>query len=108
MMKGVAEALSPLDGVFPASRNALRAVVKPKKQTGSPATQPPETEASDPNLIEPTIYRFILRHSLPQQIILILFTLVSFPFLYFSLDLPKTIINRAIGGKQFPQTFVRF
>ena len=36
---------------------------------------------------------------------LLVLTLVSFPFLYFSLDLPKTIINRAIGGKQFPQEY---
>ena len=28
--------------------------------------------------------------------------------LYFSLDLPKTIINRAIGGKQFPQHLFGF
>jgi hypothetical protein len=56
MMKGVAEALTPLDGVFPGSRNALRAVVEPKKQIGSPAAQPPEADASDPNLLEPTIY----------------------------------------------------
>jgi ABC-type multidrug transport system fused ATPase/permease subunit len=103
MMKGVATVLTPLDSVPPASRNAPRAVAQPKRQAGSPAAQPPEAEASDPNVLEPTIYRFILRHSSSQQLILILFTLISFPFLYFSLDLPKTIINRAIGGKQFPQ-----
>ena len=39
---------------------------------------------------------------------LILFTLISFPFLYFSLELPKTIINKAIGGKQFPQHLFGF
>jgi putative ABC transport system ATP-binding protein len=53
--------------------------------------------------LEPTVYRFILRHSLKQQILLLILTLVSFPFLYYSLDLPKTIVNRAIGGKRFPQ-----
>ena len=41
---------------------------------------------------------------MPQQLVLLALTLVSFPFLYLSLDLPKTIVNRAIGGKQFPQT----
>src|SRR5580700_959747 len=106
MMKGVAAALSPLEGAFPLSRNAYRAVLKPQKPAGSPAAQPPEAEASEPNALAPTIYRFILSHSLPQQLVLILFTLISFPFLYFSLDLPKTIINRAIGGKQFPQHLV--
>src|SRR5260370_5415611 len=105
MMKGVATVFTALDCVPPASRNAPRAVAQQKRQAGSPAAQPPEAEASDPNVLEPTIYRFILRHSSPQQLLLILFTLISFPFLYFSLDLPKTIINRAIGGKQFPQHF---
>ncbi len=32
-------------------------------------------------------------------------TLLSFPLLYFSLDLPKTIINEAIGGKDFPKVY---
>src|ERR1700756_1192249 len=105
MMKGVATALGPLQGVLPPSRIVPRAVQKPQKQAGS---QPPEAEASEANALEPTIYRFILRHSLPQQLTLILFTLISFPFLYFSLDLPKIIINKAIGGKQFPQHLFGF
>lgn len=53
--------------------------------------------------MESGIFKFILRHSKPQQIILLTVTVVSFPFLYMSLDLPKTIINEAIGGKHFPQ-----
>src|SRR5271156_6926303 len=105
MMKGVASALSPLEGVLPPSRTAPRAVQQSQKQAGS---QPPEAEASEPNALEPTIYRFILRHSVSQQLLLIGFTLISFPFLYVSLDLPKTIINRAIGGKQFPQYLFGF
>ncbi|HXP04021.1 MAG TPA: ABC transporter transmembrane domain-containing protein [Stellaceae bacterium] len=56
--------------------------------------------------LEPTVYRFILRHSFKQQIMLLALTLVSFPFLYYSLDLPKTIVNQAIGGKHFPATFL--
>jgi putative ABC transport system ATP-binding protein len=56
--------------------------------------------------LEPTVYRFILRHSLKQQVMLLMLTLVSFPFLYYSLDLPKTIVNQAIGGKHFPATFL--
>ena len=54
--------------------------------------------------LEPTIYRFILRHSLREQIYLAGMTLASFPILYLSLDLPKLIINDAIGGKHFPHT----
>ncbi|UUX48006.1 ABC transporter transmembrane domain-containing protein [Nisaea acidiphila] len=52
--------------------------------------------------MEPTIFRFIFRHSKKEQIFLLVLTGLSFPFLYYSLDLPKTIINEAIGGKQFP------
>src|SRR5438270_5583391 len=108
MMKGVAAALHPLEGALSPSRNAPRAVPQPQKQAGSPAAQPPEAKAGEPSTLEPTIYRFILRHSLSQQLALISFTLISFPFLYFSLDLPKTIINKAIGGKQFPQHLFGF
>lgn len=53
--------------------------------------------------MESSLLRFILRHSLRQQIGVVILTLVSFPFLYYSLDLPKTIINQAIGGKNLPK-----
>jgi putative ABC transport system ATP-binding protein len=71
--------------------------------TPAPAAKPPQPEGTD---LEPGLYRFILRHSLRQQIVLLLVTLASFPFLYYSLKLPKTIINRAIEGKHFPQDFL--
>ena len=54
--------------------------------------------------MEPTLYRFIFRYSLKQQISLLILTLVSFPFLYYSLELPKLIINEAISGTDFPRT----
>lgn len=54
--------------------------------------------------MEPTLFKYIWRYSKSQQITLLLVTLVSFPFLYYSLDLPKTIINQAIGGTDFPKT----
>ena len=54
--------------------------------------------------LEPTVYRFILRHSWRQQIYLLVVTLASFPFLYVALSLPKTIINQAIReSAHFPQ-----
>jgi len=53
--------------------------------------------------MEPSIFRFVLRYSRKEQILLLLMTCASFPFLYVSLDLPKTIINQAIGGKGFPK-----
>src|SRR3954471_10502430 len=52
--------------------------------------------------LQPSIYRFVLRYSLPEQVYLVVVTLLSFPFLYASLDLPKQIVNEAIGGKHPP------
>ena len=46
----------------------------------------------------PTAWKFILRYSRKEQIFLLLLTLVSFPVLYYSLDLPKTIIDEAIAA----------
>ena len=56
--------------------------------------------------LAPSIYGYILHHSLREQIYLVVVTLISFPFLYYSLDLPKLIVNRAISGKDFPQKFM--
>ena len=56
--------------------------------------------------LDPSIYGYILHYSLPEQIYLVVVTLLSFPFLYYSLDLPKVIVNRAISGKDFPQSFL--
>ena len=55
--------------------------------------------------LSPTIYGFIVRYSWRDQIYVVVMTLASFPFLYWSLDLPKQIINRAISGKHFPQSY---
>src|SRR5215475_5101553 len=55
--------------------------------------------------LDPTIYGYILHYSLREQIYLVVVTLMSFPFLYYSLELPKIIVNRAISGKEFPQNF---
>ena len=52
--------------------------------------------------METSLFRFIWRYSKRDQILLLILTGLSFPFLYFSLDLPKTIINKAIGGKDVP------
>ncbi len=53
--------------------------------------------------MEPSVFKFVLRYSKRQQILLLLGTAASLPFLYVSLDLPKTIINEAIGGRGFPK-----
>ncbi|MEX0338281.1 MAG: ABC transporter transmembrane domain-containing protein, partial [Arenibacterium sp.] len=48
--------------------------------------------------MEPTLFSFIWKHSKRQQLWLFALTLVSFPLLYVSLELPKRIINDAIGA----------
>jgi ABC-type multidrug transport system fused ATPase/permease subunit len=74
----------------------------PRSDT-SPAEKPPEPDSGE---LEPSVYGFTWKHSKRQQILLLVLTLISFPFLYYSLKLPKEIINHAIGGKHFPQEFL--
>jgi putative ABC transport system ATP-binding protein len=58
-----------------------------------------------------SIFRYILQHSLRAQVIILTLTVVSFPFLYATLELPKRIINdalassdaRRLAGVQFTQ-----
>src|SRR5579871_3377018 len=58
--------------------------------------------------MESTLFRFIWKFSLRQQITILVLTGLSFPAFYYSLDLPKTIINQAIQGKGFPKTVLGF
>lgn len=53
--------------------------------------------------MDSSLFRFILRYSLRQQIVLLVMTLASFPFLYASLELPKMIVNQAISGRNIPE-----
>src|SRR3546814_3021969 len=48
-----------------------------------------------------SIFRFILRHSARQQLLILVLTLASFPVLYATLELPKWIVNDAISGQDF-------
>src|SRR3546814_20153802 len=50
-----------------------------------------------------SIFRFILRHSARQQLLILVLTLASFPVLYATLELPKWIVNDAISGQDFPK-----
>ncbi len=54
--------------------------------------------------MERGIFKFVLRYSKKQQLMLLLLIGFSYPFYYFSLDLPKTIVNEAISGTDFPRT----
>jgi putative ABC transport system ATP-binding protein len=59
-----------------------------------------------PDGLARSIYGYIIHYSLKEQVYLVLVTLFSFPFLYYSLDLPKQIVNHAISGKDFPVKFL--
>ena len=48
--------------------------------------------------MEPSIFSFIWKYSKREQFFLLFFTLFTFPFLYATLELPKRIINDAIGA----------
>ena len=52
--------------------------------------------------MESSIFRYILRYSAPQQLYLVAVTVLSYPFLFMSLELPKVIVNEAIDGKGPP------
>lgn len=58
--------------------------------------------------MEKHLVRFILRYSLPEQLRVLALTLLCFPILYLSLELPKTIINEAIGAEQQRSEFWGF
>ena len=53
--------------------------------------------------MEQNIFAYIWRYSKRQQIIALSITVASFPLLYFSLEVPKFIINEALGGVNFPK-----
>ena len=48
--------------------------------------------------MEKSLFKFIWKYSKRDQIILLVFTLLTFPVLYVSLELPKRIINDAIDS----------
>jgi putative ABC transport system ATP-binding protein len=58
--------------------------------------------------MEKNIYRYILRYSLRAQIILVLMSAAALPLLYLTLELPKTIINQAIDGVDFPRDILGY
>jgi len=55
--------------------------------------------------MEPTLFSFIWKYSRREQLVLLAVTLITFPFLYMSLVLPKNIINDAIGAESDVVTF---
>ena len=49
-----------------------------------------------------SLYRYILKLSGKQQLWLLVLVLLSMPIVYVTLELPKLIVNRAIGGEGIP------
>ncbi|WP_193366817.1 ATP-binding cassette domain-containing protein [Pelagibius marinus] len=51
--------------------------------------------------MEPNIFKYVWRHSRAEQLVILLLVVVSLPFYYFSLNLPKQIVNEGIQGQGF-------
>ncbi len=56
--------------------------------------------------MEKNLFQFIWKYSKRSQLILLAVTVFTFPVLYISLELPKRIINDAIGGTGEDITFL--
>lgn len=51
--------------------------------------------------MEPNLFKYIWQHSRREQIFILVLVLISLPFYFFSLQLPKQIINEGITGMGF-------
>ena len=58
--------------------------------------------------MDKSLYRYILKLSAVQQLLLLLLVLLSMPVVYITLELPKLIINQAIGGEDVPDALFGF
>lgn len=58
--------------------------------------------------MESSLFRFIVRYSARQQLMVLALTVASFPALYGALELPKRIINDAIQGQHPPPALGEF
>lgn len=60
----------------------------------------PATPGYEPNVpLEPSIFRFIMKYSKRQQMVVLALTFISWPIIYLTLELPKAIIDQAIGQR---------
>lgn len=53
--------------------------------------------------MDPRFLSFVWRYSKRDQLIILALTFATFPLVYVSLEIPKIIINQAIGGTDFPK-----
>src|SRR5882757_5732116 len=51
--------------------------------------------------IDKSFFRYVWRNSRREQVIILLVVLASLPLYFWSLDLPKSIVNDAIQGRAF-------
>jgi putative ABC transport system ATP-binding protein len=51
--------------------------------------------------MEPNLFKYIWQHSKGEQLVILLLVLISMPFYFVSLDLPKSIVNKGIQGQGF-------
>lgn len=49
--------------------------------------------------MERSIYKFVFRYSKREQVFILLFTVLSLPFYYVSLDVPKLIVNNVLSDQ---------
>jgi len=55
--------------------------------------------------MERSLFRYIWHHTWRDQVLLLIVTIASLPLIYVNLELPKRIVNDALGGKKgFPVT----
>ncbi|MFZ1430707.1 MAG: ABC transporter transmembrane domain-containing protein [Geminicoccaceae bacterium] len=55
--------------------------------------------------MEPSIFGFIIKYSGRQQLVILALSILLLPLNYYSYDIPKQIINRALGPNETPAFF---
>jgi ABC-type multidrug transport system fused ATPase/permease subunit len=56
----------------------------------------------------PSVFSFVWRFSRSQQARILILSVLSFPFLYLSFEVPKLIVNDAIGGGDGPRSVMGY
>lgn len=58
--------------------------------------------------MEKSLFGFIWKYSARQQIFILMVTVLTYPVVYFLLELPKLIVNDAVQGDNFPRDVLGF
>ena len=62
----------------------------------------------DDDKIDASVYKYILKHTKKDQILLLLLTGLTMPLAYAMLELPKLIVNKALSGTNIPETVLGY